>query len=152
MQEALDAISKGMKVGRAATQFQIPRSTLRFRLGPNFRNKTSKGPKKVLSTNEEDTLVQWLIECQKKGFPKTALDLQSSVKAFIENDKRPYPSTDNCPGRGWCRAFFKRHPQLVTRTPEGVTSASACVSEADIRGWFASIETLLKEEGLFEIT
>ncbi|KAG5866324.1 hypothetical protein JTB14_010793 [Gonioctena quinquepunctata] len=42
-------------------------------------------------------------------------------------------------------------PQISQRTSEGVTSASSCVSEADIRKWFADIQEYLIEEDLLDV-
>lgn len=46
---------------------------------------------------------------------------------------------------------MRRHPYLTERQTEGVSAASANVSEADIRGWFTKIEQYLKEEQLSDI-
>lgn len=55
------------------------------------------------------------------------------------------------PGDGWFKAFLRRHPVLSQRASEAVTSASANVSERDIRSWFKNIEDYLKIEGYLDI-
>ena len=74
-----------------------------------------------------------------------------SVKEFVEQNNRPNPFKDNMPGNKWYNGFLRRHPEIACRTPEGVTAASACVSEENIRGWFKSVEDILKEENVFDI-
>lgn len=54
-------------------------------------------------------------------------------------------------GDHWYKSFLNRHPELTHRTAEPVTSASANVSEKDIRKWFYDIEEYLKSKGLFSI-
>lgn len=49
------------------------------------------------------------------------------------------------------QAFLRRHPELSERTSESVTSASACVSEKDIRHWFLEVENYIKEKGLLDV-
>nr|CAI5825338.1 unnamed protein product [Callosobruchus analis] len=46
---------------------------------------------------------------------------------------------------------MNRHPKLTERTAEGVTPASAVVSEDNIRGWFRDIEGYLKDKDLLPI-
>lgn len=54
-------------------------------------------------------------------------------------------------GRRWYYAFMKRHPDLTIRKPEAVTSASATVTEENIRKWFRSVREILEEEGHIDI-
>ncbi|XP_050066785.1 uncharacterized protein LOC114123838 isoform X4 [Aphis gossypii] len=115
----------GMSQNSAAKKFGVARSTLQFRLkNPNKQN-FSCGPSTFLTTNEEETLVKWLLECSKKGFPRRREDLQDSVKKFLDEQERPNPFKNNLPGIGWYKAFLRRHPILSIRTSELVTNASS---------------------------
>lgn len=96
-------------------------------------------------------MVQWILDCHRKGFPRRKVDVQLSVKAFLDADQRDTPFKDNIPGDWWYNAFLRRHPILCHRTPEAVTTASSNVSGNDIRKWFFEIENYLKEKGLFSI-
>ncbi|KAF2889822.1 hypothetical protein ILUMI_16351 [Ignelater luminosus] len=71
---ALDAINHGLSKRKAAAVFNFPRSTLQFRLSENVV-KSKHGPNPVLSVAEENTLVDWILECQKKGFPQRKIDI-----------------------------------------------------------------------------
>lgn len=51
-------------------------------------------------------------------------------------------------GSQWLRSFLQRHPDLSIRKPEGVTNASANVTEYDIRKWFKEVKEILAEEGV----
>ncbi|XP_041787178.1 uncharacterized protein LOC121602480 [Anopheles merus] len=50
------------------------------------------------------------------------------------------------------KGFLRRHREIAIRTPETVSSASAKVCEADIRGWFANLTSYLEENNLIEAT
>ncbi|KAF2895145.1 hypothetical protein ILUMI_11029 [Ignelater luminosus] len=63
--QALDAINHGMSKRKAAAVFNILRSTLQFRLSENFV-KSKHGPNHTLFFAEENTLVDWILECQEK--------------------------------------------------------------------------------------
>lgn len=86
-------------------------------------------------------MVKWIIEYYKKGFPRRKFDIQISVKSFLDASEKPNPFKNNIPGNHWYASFLKRHPILTSRTTEAVTSASANVSEHDIRKWFKDIPT-----------
>lgn len=147
--KALDAVKKGMSKKLASKTYNVPRGTIQSRL-----RKTCKdlpGPRPILSTEEEGVLVQWVVDCCRKGFPKRKSDLQLSVANFLKKSGRENPFKDDIPGKKWYDLFMRRHPELSERTAEAVTSASANVSEQDIKGWFHKIELYLKENNYFDI-
>lgn len=150
IEKALAAMKSGISLRTAAKRYNIPRATLQFRKSPKFV-KTEFGPSPILTKSEEAKLVSWILDCQQKGFPRRKEDVQASVKQFLTENPRSNPFTDNCPGEGWMKAFLKRNPVLRNRTAEGVSSASANVSENDIRGWFKQIDDYLKNKGLQDI-
>lgn len=150
VEKALEEIRNGASKKATALKYGIPRATLHFRLSEKFK-KTEKGPCPILTKKEEESLVNWLLESQKKGFPRRKEDIQASVKTFLDAVERKTPFTNNVPGKNWYKAFLRRHPLLVHRTSESVTSASANVAEADIKKWFGQIESYLKEKGYFSI-
>lgn len=88
LEEAIEAV-KGKKLSKkaAAKLFNIPRSTIQFRMSENFKKK-SKGPNPVLSIEEEEQLERWIIMCAKKGFPRRKNDLKYSVQKFLNENKR----------------------------------------------------------------
>ena len=151
MEAAVKTVREGrFSVAVAAKDHGVPRSTLQFRLSPEYK-KSSCGPNPILSIEEENIVCDWIKDCAKKGFPKASLDLCLSVQSFLKENPRPNPFVDDYPGKGWTQAFFRRHPDIVKRKCEAVYQASACVSKNDLRGWFANIETVLTEENAFNI-
>jgi hypothetical protein len=55
------------------------------------------------------------------------------------------------PGSNCYHVFLRRYLEIASRIPEGVTADSACVSEENIRGWFKSVEDILKGENVFDV-
>jgi len=88
----------GISQKSAAKKFGVNRSTLQFRLKNPDKQNISYGPSTVLTTNEEETLVKWSLECSKKGFPRRREDLQDSVKTFLDEQERPSLFKNNLPG------------------------------------------------------
>lgn len=150
LEKAVIAVKNGMPKKTASREFGIPRSTLQFRMSEKF-SKKEHGPRPILSKEEETLLVEWIMESYRKGFPQRKENLQSSVKHFLEDNPRPNPFRNNLPGDAWYNSFLKRHPILAHRQSEPVTAASSAVSEYDIRKWFSTIESYLKEKDLFSV-
>lgn len=98
IQRALTEIKNGAAKKSVARKYGIPRATLQFRLSSKF-SKIRHGPKTYLTDEEEHQLVEWILENQRKGFPKRKIDLQLSVKEFLDASERPNPFKDNLPGK-----------------------------------------------------
>lgn len=147
---ALEEIKESGKIREISRKYGIPKSTLHFKL-KNPTHKTTFGPAPVLTAEEEQLLEFWIKEMMRKGFPLNIQDLKQSVYKFLSENPRPNKFKNNYPADGWVRGFLKRHPSIVQRTSEGVTQSSACVSEPNIRKWFAEIHSYLSENNLLNI-
>jgi len=97
--EAIKAVDNGISKKAAAKQFGVARFTLQFRIKHRDKETFSCGPSSVLSVEEEKSLVKWLLDCSKKGFPRRREDLQQSVKLFLDDQGRSSPFTNNLPGK-----------------------------------------------------
>nr|CAH7753587.1 unnamed protein product [Callosobruchus chinensis] len=151
LENALRDIQNGTESYRTAEKkYGIPKSTLEFKL-KHPGHKETLGPSPVLTLEEEALLVSWIRDNASKGFPRKANDLKNSVQRFLFANPRPNQFKDNRPGEGWVKGFLKRHPEISKRTSEGVTSASACVSEQDIRNWFTNIREYIKQKSLQKV-
>nr|CAI5825844.1 unnamed protein product [Callosobruchus analis] len=53
--------------------------------------KASLGPTPYLTSEEELLLVDWIIHCSKKGFPRRKEDIQLTVKSFLDKTPRNTP-------------------------------------------------------------
>lgn len=152
VQKALHEIKIGKISKKAASKiFNIPRSTLQFRLGSNF-SKVRPGPSTILTSEEEERMVHWIKISQQKGFPKRREDVTQAVKQFLLENDRPHPfGEENMPGKGWFKSFLTRHPSLSFRAPDPVSSASATVAISDINSWFDAIEKFLTDQDYIDI-
>lgn len=87
-----------------------------------------------------------------RGFPGNRESILDSVQKFLKDNPRKHPFNDNRQGNGWFKAFLRRHSDIISsRTSEGVSSASSCVSEKDIRKWFSGIDEYINEKNLEDI-
>lgn len=148
--EAVQDVSNKLSTRQIAEKYGVPRSSLRYHI-KNPGHKTSLGPSPILTVSEESSLEDWIIISARKGFPRNKEDILDTVQKFLVENPRPNSFLNNRPGDGWWKAFLKRHPKLTIRTSEGVTKASSCVSEKDIRGWFTEIQNYVAEKDLTSI-
>ena len=148
---ALRDVSEGKSIAETARLYNIPESTIRAKKKRPFANKTS-GPPTVLSSEEEQELVDWIFDCCKKGFPITKSNLFDSVKQICEKLQKQNPFTNNTPGRYWYSGFLKRHPEVSERISENVCLNRAKVSELSLRNWFQEIFLYLEAENLLDIS
>ncbi|CAH2101986.1 unnamed protein product [Euphydryas editha] len=136
--EAVQDVSNKLSTRQIAEKYGVPRSSLRYHI-KNPGHKTSLGPSPTLTVSEESRLEDWIIISARKGFPRNKEDILDTVQKFLSENPRPNLT------------FLKRHPKLTIRTSEGVTKASSCVSEKDIRGWFTEIQNYAAEKNLTPI-
>ncbi|XP_062540250.1 uncharacterized protein LOC134208226 isoform X2 [Armigeres subalbatus] len=131
IRKCLDEIVKGSSVKSTCNKYGISRSTIRYRLSSKWQKTTKHGPPSVLSKEEEDKICVWIIGMQQRGFPVQRRSLLLKVQEFLSANPRKTPFKNNC--------------------PEEVTSASARVSEKDIRNWFKEVYQWLDRHGMSDI-
>ena len=147
VQNALAKIkAKDLSTKKASDIYKVPRPTLISRL--KTPNPVQIGRKPLLSTTEENIIVNWVLECARKGSPRTRQEVIEAANVILAKN---HPDEKQNLGEGWILRFLGRHKNLSIRTPEKVTSASATVAEQDIRKWFLQIKTYLTEENLLDV-
>ena len=78
MSRAMQAAEEGMRIRSASELYQIPASSLRDHLyGITIGRK--RGAKSVLSSEEEEQVVQWIFRLQQLGHPITLSTLRMKV-------------------------------------------------------------------------
>jgi len=110
-------MDEGMPVRTARREFGIPASTLRGHVyGTTLYRR--RGRKGVLTSKEENDLVQYLINMQDIGFPLTMGQLQEKVGILTQGRVTPFKG--GVLGPGWVRCFRRRHPELSLRKPQSL--------------------------------
>lgn len=136
LQKALDAIRKqGISQRVAATQYQIPRSTLKNKL-KGVHSKVAGG-QTVFSADDEKLFVEHMIVMSNYGFPVDTFDLRMIVKSYA--DRRGLAIRqfrNNMPGIEWTSSFLKRHRNLTVRFASNIKRKRAEVSPDTIDEYF----------------
>lgn len=132
IENAVTDMLNGMSARSAANKWDVPRTTLQNRKKAGFRKPMRPGPATILTTDEETVLCNWLIELSRRGIPVQ--------KKFLLA-----PFVQNRPGKGWFKAFLRRHPNLAERYAEPISRGRGKLTENCIRGWFGDAERFFKE-------
>ncbi|XP_076383644.1 uncharacterized protein LOC117221838 isoform X1 [Megalopta genalis] len=147
---ALQEIHGGSSIAQISQKYNIPESTLRAKKLGLYADK-KPGPATVLNTKEEKDLVDWILECSKRGFPVIRSQLIDSVQMICQNMKKKNQFRDNKPGRSWYDSFLKRHEEIAVIMTENVSLNRAKVSEHSLRNWFQNVSNYLREQNLLSI-
>lgn len=101
VKEALDAISTGMSLRKAAETYGIPKSTLQAKHTNKIPVEARRGPTTYLTPDEELIIVSWTLYCGARGFPVTKCQLLDCVQKLVVELGRETAFKDNRPGRHW---------------------------------------------------
>ncbi|XP_008214724.1 uncharacterized protein LOC103317729 [Nasonia vitripennis] len=150
LEEAIADIKAGMPVKTASEKYQIPRTTLHNKMTARYADKRP-GPETVLTTAEENALVQWIANSSKQGLMVGKQQLVNSVAFLVKTLNRENPFSNGRPGRHWYQSFLRRHKDIVSRINENSGFVKTCADEADIRNWFHELSSYLEQKRLLDI-
>lgn len=99
----------------AASEFDVPATTLKDRLNGRVEHGSKPGPAPYLTDDEEAELAKFLIEISQIGYGKTKQEVLMIVQKTLEKKKI---DTSKFKGEGWWIRFKNRHPELSLRTAD----------------------------------
>ena len=89
MSQAMQAVKEGMCIRSASELYRIPALSLRDHLyGVTTGRK--RGAKSVMSSEEEEQVVQWIFWLQQLGHPITLLTLRMKVAEICQGRETPF--------------------------------------------------------------
>lgn len=148
---AIDMVRRGFPIRRAAKIHGIPESTIRAKLPAGVdwtANVKRPGRPTVLTKQEEDRIIDWIIEMAKAGFPVDSQRLKTSVAHYLKSIGRSNVVGTHTPGRKWLNLFLKRHPKISRRIPSALSKQRTYVTEDKIRNWFGEVYRYIRQAGL----
>ena len=147
MATAIEYVRGGMPKRRAAKLCGVPRTTLLDKLyGRVPEEHTKPGSKTILTSAEEDVLVNYLKLMADVGYPVSRLELKTEVKKLLDRDGRNTPFNNNMPGNDWYDGFCRRHQEIKERKPQALGRERAIISFEMIEQWFDTLQSYLKKE------
>jgi hypothetical protein len=98
---------------RAAKLFSIPRSTLYDRLQGSQPQATPNAQKRKLHPVEEQSLVQWILDLDRRGFPPQVIYVRRMADALLAaRGQNPSPQPV---GKNWVSRFVNNQSKLQTK-------------------------------------
>ncbi|EKG09478.1 hypothetical protein MPH_13473 [Macrophomina phaseolina MS6] len=114
-------------VRRAATSYNVPRTTLRLRIHGSFSITKSNAKKRKLQLSEEQALVQWVLDLDRRGFPPHIIDVRRMADTLLAargENPPPQPVSKN-----WVSRFLNAQPELKRN---GIESSTHSVPNSEI--------------------
>lgn len=122
MAKALKAREEGLSLRKCSMQFGISKSAI-ANWEEGRAQKRKKGPPTILTSEEEDALLQWIFLKCDSGHGVSILDVKLKVAEICQTRHTLF--SNGIPGKSWWESFRKRHPKLVFRVSEGLDQSRA---------------------------
>jgi Tc5 transposase DNA-binding domain len=123
----------------ASRKYKIPYSTLNDRL--RGKHSSQHGNERVLSKEQEEELVCYVIQCSQKGNPQQTNDiLRAAAKISAQNPDKTKHFSKELPSLRWFHDFRQRHPEISRRKPQVIGKASADVAIDKLKDFFESLQ------------
>lgn len=144
LQSAVRDRKAGMSLRAVAKKYGIPKDTIDRRV-KNLHT-LKPGGQTILTSNEEQRIVNNLHLASQWGFPFTSLDVRYIIKAYLDSSGRVIQKfKNNLPGREFMRNFLQRHRQILTqRWCENIKRVRAGVNRSTINKYFDELEKSLE--------
>lgn len=145
MEQAVSSVlEQGFSVRRAATEYNVPKSTLGDRVSGRVLPGARSGPGRLLTEQEEDKLVSFLLQCASVGYPRTRLEVIAMVQRLCDSRELKHIVT-----HGWWESFCRRHQSITLRVAAPLSLSRAKASSPDvIENYFDMLEATMAEYDL----
>lgn len=143
LEEAVRLIQTNkISLSKASVTYNIPKGTLHNKVAGKIPMQIRKGPKTLLTTEEESKLEAWIINMAKIGYSVNMDEVRDTVGKLFES-RQACPQRR--PGRKWMKLYLRRHPSITKRHAEVISKARAAVTEHKIRQWFEELRQFLED-------
>jgi len=134
-----------LTVSAAARKYYVPRRTLEDRVKGRIQHGKNPSPSTVLSKEEEDALVAYLVHTAKQRFPLTPKMTTAFAWAIAIRAGKADRFSKAGPSKNWFTCFRKRYPQLSLRKVDNLerTRAEALNPEV-VSNYFDLVEKTIR--------
>ena len=126
MTAAMKAVSdKEMAITQAAAKYSVPHKTLDDRIKKKVEHGSRPGPSTVLTKEEEDGLVSYLVYMAQRGFPLTRTLTKAFAWAIAVRSGKADRFGKEGPSENWWTGFSRHHPELTLRKADKLARSQA---------------------------
>ncbi len=130
----------------AAKAFDVPRNTLLRRLAGVPPKRGSDAINRVLTQNEEDSLLKWIHSMDRRGMPPRQ-DVIRQMAMLLLAER----SADVTLGKNWVYKFISRHQSIKSVYNRKYDYQRAkCEDPALLKAWFKRLQATVAEYGIDE--
>ncbi|CAC5402596.1 unnamed protein product [Mytilus coruscus] len=121
-----------MNKSKAAKEYGVPRTTICDHVKGKYDNHLT-GPSKMLTDEEETSLINYVKYMAERGFPLTRRMLKAFVLSIVEKSgRKTLFNMDKGPSNNWILKLLNRHRDLSERLPEQQDKARRRMSNATV--------------------
>ena len=125
--------------------YDIPQATLSNRINNRPEREKTRVKQRKLYPIEEQTLVQYLIDLDEKGFPLRLTGVENMANLLLKS-RNGEPV-----GKHWARRFVESQPSLKTKFDRPYDYQRAlCEDPTVISGWFRLLRNMMAKYGIQE--
>lgn len=149
MERALIEVKAGRcTVRQAAKEFGVPKSSLGDRVSGRVTPGSRSGPAQLITSADEDLLVEFSLYMSKHGFPLTKQQLVSFASSIYKRQHRRVAFSKL--GQTWWLNFRKRQEKNITIQPADsvVRGRTVCVRKEAADQFFHLLSAVLDTHGL----
>lgn len=149
MERALIEVKSGRcTVRQAAKEFGVPKSSLGDRVSGRVAPGSRSGPAQLITSADEELLVEFSLYMSKHGFPLTKQQLVSFASTIYKRQHRRVAFSKL--GQTWWLNFRKRQEKNITIQPADsvVRGRTLCVRKEAVDQFFHLLSTVMDTHGL----
>ncbi|XP_029924453.1 tigger transposable element-derived protein 1-like [Myripristis murdjan] len=154
-EEAMERALVEVKAGRctvrqAAKEFGVPKSSLGDRVSGRVTPGSRSGPAQLITSADEEVLVEFSLYMSKHGFPLTKQQLVSFASSIYRRQHRRVAFSKL--GQTWWLNFRKRQEKNITiqQVDSIVRGRTMCVRKEAVDQFFHLLTTVMDASGLRE--
>ncbi|ODQ69900.1 hypothetical protein LIPSTDRAFT_31401, partial [Lipomyces starkeyi NRRL Y-11557] len=135
-------------ITRAAKTFNVPMTTLRDRINGTTARQDKHANSHVLTETEEQTLLKWILDADKRGLPIRPEYLRGLASILLQGrTKEPTAQV----GKNWVSRFINRRPEIESRYYRKISYQRANQEDPKIyREWFELVQETIAKYGITE--
>lgn len=149
MERALSEVRSGRcTVRQAAKEFGVPKSSLGDRVSGRVTPGSRSGPAQLITSDDEDLLVEFSLYMSKHGFPLTKQQLVSFASSIYKRQHRRVAFSKL--GQTWWLNFRKRQEKNINIQPADnvVRGRTVCVRKEAVDQFFHLLSSIMDAHGL----
>lgn len=150
LESAVKAVqSGGFSVRQAAATFSVPRSTIADRISGRYELQVRHGRPPALPDSVEKTIVSSIKMASKLGMGLSRKQIIRRTHTLCQRTSIDTTYRNFKAGKDWFEGLRRRHPELVLRKPEKLSSTRARMMNPEVvQSYFKDLSTILGETPL----